>query len=185
MERLAHGGLEPASNNEEIDMGKGGFVLAAWFDLLSGEDHVITELLPFLADVSPDLVPQSVIDKAGGRFPTWFPTLGLSVDFKHLPPPPTSSSSSSVDQYGIQTRTVGVYIRSYFLIEGRQDMTAEIWTAPSRIGKGVEEEGWIDRMYCMASVTQSAMTVPASVNKAKGRRLDSAPKYHNVGVAKL
>jgi hypothetical protein len=29
------------------------------------------------------------------------------------------------------------------------------------------------------------MTVPASVNKAKGRRLDSAPKYHNVGVAKL
>lgn len=206
MERMTHGeSRSTMKENEErkgpdgIDMGKGGFVHAAWLDLLSPEDHVITQILPLFADICPDLVPVSVAKEAGRHGPLWFPTLGLSADFKHLPPVMPSvtqnsdqfstqsvtsltPSSLSLNEHGIQTKTVGVYIRGYFLIEGRFDMTVEVWTAPSMIGKGVEEYGWRDRMYCMTSMTQSAMTISAAVNKAKGKRLDGT---HGSGMSKL
>jgi len=85
----------------------------------------------------------------------------------------------SGDASGTGKRTVGIFVTVKFTIEGRYELTSEIWTAPSEIGKGIEEDGWQDRMFCMASVTQSALTVPASVNfkkaTSKGTPIQSKP----------
>jgi hypothetical protein len=94
--------------------------------------------------------------------------LALSADFKYRVPSPTNPAP------GIAPRTVGVFVAVKFIIEGRYELTSEIWTAPSEIGKGIEESGWQDRMFCMASVTQSALTVPASVNFKKATRKGTA-----------
>jgi hypothetical protein len=161
-------------------------VWAAWFQMKDMEDVASTPLVAFLADISPDLLPEVLLKQRGPMYVTllsvmslytddsskrnpsivcfrWVPTLALSLDFKYrVPANPTP---------GIAPRTFGVFLTSRFLIEGRHDTTCEVWTSPCEIGNGIEEDGWQDRMFCMVSATQSALTVPPAVNfkHAKGK----------------
>lgn len=154
MERLAS--LEHAGNAESGDLGGGIFEWGGWYEMVDEGDIITPPLISFLGDVSPLLLPQSIAAKR--EVPMWVPTLGLSIDFKYHVPAPGEIIP------GIAKRTVGIFFTSKFLIEGRHDVTAEIWTAPSAIGQGVEEPGWQDRMFCMALVNQSATSAPAEMN---------------------
>jgi len=81
----------------------------------------------------------------------------LSVEYKAEIP----------DDLLISKRTLGVYSRTSFMNEGRHDVYVEIWTAPSNLGEGVEEEGWRDRQVCLGIATQTALVVPSDVNVRK------------------
>ncbi|KIM23766.1 hypothetical protein M408DRAFT_332141 [Serendipita vermifera MAFF 305830] len=147
-----------------VDLGGGGSVWAAWFQMKNEEDVSSTPLAAFLADVSPELLPEVLAKQRG---PMWVPTLGLTLDFKHRSPSQAP---------GIAPRTFGVFLTSKFLIEGRHDLTCEVWTAPCEIGEGTEQVGWQDRMFCIASATQSALTVPPAANfrKATGGKSNTS-----------
>ncbi|KIM23765.1 hypothetical protein M408DRAFT_11350 [Serendipita vermifera MAFF 305830] len=137
LESQTHG---HASTNP-MDLGGGGSVWGAWFQMKNEEDISSTPLAAFLADVSPEFIP-----KGSKQSPVWLPTLGLTMDFKHRTPSQAP---------GIAPRTFGVFLTSKFLIEGRHDLTCEVWTAPCEIGEGTEQVGWQDRMFCIASSTQT------------------------------
>lgn len=149
------------SATNPMDLGGGGSTWGGWYQQLDQRDFITLQMLSFLGDIVPELLPESV---AKERDAMWFPTLAMSVDFKHRPSMPNNETP------GIASRTVGIFVTMRYLIEGRYEATSEIWTAPCAIGEGMEEEGWQDKMYCLASVTQSAMTVPAMVNFNKSKR---------------
>ncbi|PVG01688.1 hypothetical protein CPB86DRAFT_834002 [Serendipita vermifera] len=144
------------------DLGGGEFKWATWLEMTNPEDHITAPMLPVLTDLNTGILPRKF---ARMREPMWFPTLTLSLDFKHQIPPPNSVP-------GIASHTVGVFMTTRSLIEGRKEVAVEVWTAPSGIGKGEVVEGWQDRMFCLAVATQSLMTVPAALNYAKRSQKD-------------
>lgn len=92
--------------------------------------------------------------------------MAISIDFKHRIP--------SVGTLGIHPRTAGLFMTTGFMLEGRHDLTVEVWTAPCSIGAaGLEpiDPNWRDKQVCLAVGTQLALTVPGSVNEAKGERM--------------
>lgn len=72
-----------------------------------------------------------------------------------------------LDNDKVSKRTVGIYTRSTFMLEGRHDVYAEVWTAPSNISEGVEVEGWQKDQVCLAISHQMALAVPPGVNERK------------------
>jgi len=68
---------------------------------------------------------------------------------------------------------VGLYSRSSFMDDGRHDVSAEIWTAPSNLGEGAETDGWRDKQVCLGIVTQTALVVPADVNVRKAAKANA------------
>jgi hypothetical protein len=82
----------------------------------------------------------------------------LSLEFKAKIP----------DDPAFSQRTVGLYSCGRFMHEGRHDAYVEVWTSPTDIGEGVEEEGWREKQVCLATTHQMALTVPRSVNERRG-----------------
>lgn len=179
MDKLAVG----QAAQHQGDLGGGEFIWAGWVEILGSEDTITVPMLPFLADLTPDVIPR-VLDPerapmyapfstrnklcSANSIQRWFPTLALTVDFKYRVP------STSEIPAGIAPRTVGLFVTNRFLIEGRHAHVVEIWTAPSGIGEGVEDEGWRERMFCLASAAQTALSVPGAVNVAKGKRREGS-----------
>jgi len=93
----------------------------------------------------------------------WLPTLALTIQFFH-PIPPTSSPDHA-------SRTVGLYVTSNFMVDphGRHDTNVEVWTAPSSIGEGEVREGWRDKQVCLATASQMALAMPASLVRKKSK----------------
>lgn len=154
MERIA--ALPYVSDSDGGDLGGGIFEWGGWYQMLDEEDVITPQVVCFLGDVAPWMLPQSILAKR--EAPMWVPTLAFSVDFKYHVP------TASEDVPGISKRTIGIFFTSKFLIDGRHDVTAEIWTAPSEIGRGHEEPGWQDKMFCMGLVNQTVTCVPAAMN---------------------
>ena len=90
----------------------------------------------------------------------WVPTMVMTVEFKF--PLPKSWDGQS-------NRTVAVYSRGKFVNDpsGRHDSYAEVWTAPTNIGEGVEAGDWKDKQRCLAVATQMALVVPVEVNSRR------------------
>ncbi|KAG8813806.1 hypothetical protein FRC17_001412 [Serendipita sp. 399] len=156
---------------DDVDLGGSGFVWGGWYEMVDEDEVLSYSLVSFLTDVSPLFLPDSLAAKRDTFF--WVPTLAMSIDFKYRIPSPSELAQLP----GIAPRTVGVFYSSKYLIEGRHDCIAEIWTAPCGIGQsGVAiDENWRDRMFCMAVGTQSAMSVSASMNtKHEGKGRNSA-----------
>ncbi|KAJ7256823.1 thioesterase-like superfamily-domain-containing protein [Mycena haematopus] len=150
-------------------IGGGGLVWGAWFELTDPDERITPTSIAFLADIFinlPALIPRS---QRSGLVPaeTWFPTMTLSIEFKAPIPPPSQRHSA---------RTVGLYSTGTFWGEpqGRHDAYVEIWTAPSNLGEGTEQDGWRDNQFCLATATQMALTLPMEVNA--GRAKYDAPK---------
>jgi len=76
----------------------------------------------------------------------------------------------------IHPRTVGLYVRTGIMVEGRHDIYAEVWTAPCGIGDttAAVDPDWRDRQVCLVVANQIAMTMPGSVNGEKGRKAQAA-----------
>ncbi len=76
----------------------------------------------------------------------------------------------------IHRRTVGLYVRTGILVEGRHDVYAEVWTAPCGIGDSTAavNPDWRDRQACLVVANQMAMTMPGSVNREKGKSAKTA-----------
>lgn len=77
---------------------------------------------------------------------------------------------------GIHPRTVGLYVRTGIMVEGRHDVCAEVWTAPCGIGDSTTavNPDWRDRQVCLVVANQMAMTMPGSVNREKGKSAKAA-----------
>lgn len=89
-----------------------------------------------------------------------FPTLTISLLF-HAALPVTAPYLS--DQY-----TLGVYSPGGSPIhQGRHEQRIEVWTAPSGVGQGAEQEGWRERSMLLCTSTQAALTAAGR----KGGRL--------------
>lgn len=69
----------------------------------------------------------------------------------------------------IHPRTVGLYVRTGIMVEGRHDVYAEVWTAPCGIGDSTAtvDPDWRDRQVCLVVANQMALTMSGSVNSAK------------------
>lgn len=65
-------------------------------------------------------------------------------------------------------RTVGIYSKGTFINDPQQrhDMYTEVWTAPSNLAQGRDEDGWRDSQRCLVTSTQMALTIP---NIGKGK----------------
>ena len=98
----------------------------------------------------------------------WFPSLAITYEFKHRVP--------TLGTPNIHPRTVGLYVRTGIMVEGRHDVFAEVWTAPCGIGDStaVVDSDWRDRQVCLMVANQIAMTMPGSVNSAKGKGATAA-----------
>ena len=69
-----------------------------------------------------------------------------------------------------KTSPISLKISGRFLNEGQHDVYVEIWSAPGPIARGeVREEGWRDKMVCIAISTQMALWVSMDVNMRKGK----------------
>jgi len=153
--------LAKANNPRESN---GGFDVGEWYEILGEEKgHTFSlSAIAFLADMgrnSPGILPKNI--RPGT---SWFPTLTMALEFKvklsSLPP-------------GTASRTFGVFSTGRFIHQGRHDSQTEIWTAPCGIGEKVEpdsdDEGWRDKMFCVAIASQMALTIPLEVNIRKGK----------------
>ncbi|KAG8772591.1 hypothetical protein FRC15_002630, partial [Serendipita sp. 397] len=136
---------------EDVDLGGSGFVWGAWYEMVDEEEVLSYSLVSFLADVSPLLLPDSLASKR--EAPYWVPTLAMSIDFKHHIPTPSELASLP----GVAPRTIGVLYTSKYLIDGRHDVVAEIWTAPSPIGQG----------YILGLIIQACNLVQASTSQSE------------------
>lgn len=76
----------------------------------------------------------------------------------------------------VHPRTVGLYVRTGIIVEGRHDVYAEVWTAPCGIGDSTVtvDPDWKDRQACLVVANQVAMTMPGSVNSQKGKNAKAA-----------
>jgi len=91
------------------------------------------------------------------------------VDFKSRIPPRSSC-------FGVNT--IGLFHQNRFMIQGRHEVYAEIWTSPSDIGDGFasggkEKVNWKNDMVCLAVSTQMALVVPMKINS---KRADAKTK---------
>ena len=102
-----------------------------------------------------------MIAECGNVCARWVPTMVMTVEFK-FPLPKTWEHQSH--------RTVAVYSRGKFVNDpsGRHDSYAEVWTAPTTVGDGVETDDWKDKQRCLAVATQMALVLPMEVNLRKG-----------------
>lgn len=120
-----------------------------WAALKHPEDIVDTAALAMFADVcgsQPELLPLDQRTSA-----TYFPTLTMSVHFHAAFPPPAP--------YLADHHTVGIYCPGGSqIVAGRHEQRAEVWTAPSAVGEGQEQDGWRERSLCLLSATQTALT---------------------------
>ena len=93
---------------------------------------------------------------------SWFPTMVLSLEFKS-PIPPASEAYAA--------RTVGIYSVGRFVSDPhhRHDTYVEVWSAPSKIGEGVDAGEWRSKQVCLATATQMSLTLPPEVNEARAR----------------
>lgn len=93
--------------------------------------------------------------------PSWFPTMVLAIDFKVKIPKDYSF------------RTVGLWAEGKHMQDGRHDNTVEVWTAPCEFGdrSAKIEPDWRKKQYCLCVSTQMALTLPLSVNEARGAKL--------------
>lgn len=55
-----------------VDLGGGGSVWAAWFQMRDEEDIASTPLISFLADISPDLLPDALARQRGPMYVVLF-----------------------------------------------------------------------------------------------------------------
>ena len=98
----------------------------------------------------PDIVNFRVAHQSARLYATMVAT----IEFKHrLPRSPSYSQN-----------TVAMYSHGRFLTDGRGDLTAEIWSAPPGIVGDITatvEEGWRDKMVCLAVTTQMAIAFTA------------------------
>ncbi|KAJ7741337.1 thioesterase-like superfamily-domain-containing protein [Mycena metata] len=145
-------------------VGGGSLVWGAWFALTGPSERVTPASIAFFADTflnMPSLLPR---EERGGLVPaqTWFPTVTMTIAF-HAPIPPPSARHAA--------RTVGLYSTGTFWGEpqGRHGSYVEVWTAPSELGQGVEEEGWRENQVCLATATQMALALPMEVNAGRAK----------------
>ncbi|QRV92741.1 thioesterase family protein [Ceratobasidium sp. AG-Ba] len=127
---------------------------------------------PTAVDLSPGLdifeSTPSLLSEAHGDGTTfmWHPTMVMTLEFKRQLPLRGTPCVSN--------RTFGVYSKSTFLEQGRHDIYAEVWSAPSNIGEGdgrdVDDESWKREMRCVAVTGQMALSVPFAINKSKGEK---------------
>lgn len=97
----------------------------------------------------------------------WFPSLAITYEFKHRVP--------AVGTPNIHSGTVGLYVRTGIMVEGRHDLYTEVWTAPCGIGDTATmiDPDWRDKQVCLVVANQVAMTMPGSVNSEKGRKAEA------------
>ncbi|KAJ7728852.1 hypothetical protein DFH07DRAFT_221135 [Mycena maculata] len=157
------------SRTDSATVGGGGLVWGTWLQLTGPDERITPASIAFLADTFinlPSLLPQS---ERGGLIPseTWFPTMTLVTEFK-APIPALSEKHA--------TRTVGLYATGTFWGEpqGRHDSYLEVWTAPSELREGIDQAGWRDDQFCIATATQMTLSLPMEVNA--GRAKYDAPK---------
>jgi hypothetical protein len=113
--------------------------------------------------------------------------MSLAISFLYRLP--LSSPSSPISTGGISNRTIGLYSQCRFLTgpAGRHDCYVELWTAPEgcdldtrsaavdalnangELKENEEGSKWKDRMVCIATSHQLALTIPMSVNTRKGK----------------
>ncbi|KIJ34872.1 hypothetical protein M422DRAFT_782747 [Sphaerobolus stellatus SS14] len=143
--------------------GPGGGTLewGAWLELTDPSERISSSMMPFFGDMLKNI--PSLLPKAHRPPTSWFPTMVLSVEYKAEIP----------DDPAISKRTIGLYSRSSFMNEGRNEMYVEIWTAPSNLGEGVESEGWQDKQVCLAIATQTGLSVPVEVNIRKAKKANT------------
>lgn len=151
---------ESSTRTNSSTIGGGGLEWGTWVELKDRTDRITPASLAFLADVSENMT--ELLYRVQGRDrDRWYPSLALTLEFKF----PIPQGSESI-------RTIGVYSKGTFVNDpqGRHDMYTEVWTAPSNIGEGQEEEGWRDKQRCLVTSTQMALTVPFARNmRQKGK----------------
>ena len=151
---------------------------AGWYQLKDDNDVWDQAALCFIADMGmnpADLVPSKYRPEGGPMFVfsvislcffrlnlcRWFPSLAITYEFKHRVP--------VLGTPNIHPRTVGLYVRTGIMVEGRHDVYAEVWTAPCGIGDSTAtvDPDWRDRQVCLVVANQMALTMSGSVNSAK------------------
>ncbi|KAF9533079.1 thioesterase-like superfamily-domain-containing protein [Crepidotus variabilis] len=140
------------SRTNSSTIGSGGLEWGGWFELK--DEPISNPALAFLADIvenTPSLLPKS--ERPGIASPMWFATLTFSIEFKNKIPSPSAKHAD---------RTVGLYSSGKFVThpQGRHDIYAEVWTAPSNIGEGNSNNNWRDDQVCLAVATQVALCIP-------------------------
>ncbi|TDL23165.1 hypothetical protein BD410DRAFT_721555, partial [Rickenella mellea] len=151
--------------SDKEDERTSGMEWGAWFELTGKGERITPASLAFFGDIFkslPELIPK---EERKGLGISWFPTMTMAIEFKA--PIPTASSGK------YSSRTVGLYHNGKFLHDpqGRHDAYVEVWTAPSEIGCGGEEEGWKGEQRCLAVATQMGLTVPVEVNLRRASKL--------------
>lgn len=67
MDRYYLDQMDALFNGEHVehtpDFGGGGYIWAGWVEMVNEGDSITPQMLPFLADLAPDLVPPSVVSK--------------------------------------------------------------------------------------------------------------------------
>ena len=113
----------------------------------------------------------------------------MSVSFLYRLPWSSAPTPDGNPNGSISKRTIGLYSQARFLNgpSGRHDAYVELWTAPegcdldtgsaaidpSLKGIGAEEEKesrWKEKMVCLATSHQMALTLPMRVNEGKAIR---------------
>ncbi|KAM0748566.1 hypothetical protein T439DRAFT_327824 [Meredithblackwellia eburnea MCA 4105] len=132
----------------------------AWCEFTRPEDEVDTNSLLFFADIFssiPELLPPD--EKVT---PHYYPTLAMSIQFHARLPLPSSFVSSRT--------TVGCYSTGYFIHDGRHEQLSQVWSAPSRIEEGEEEDGWREKSMILLTATQIALSVGLKALKPRPSR---------------
>lgn len=94
----------------------------------------------------------------------------LSIEFKHKIPRGASFSRNMA----------ALYSQGRFLTEGRHDVLVEIWTAPpgtpGQPPSSPPEDGWREKMVCIAVATQMSLTMSAEANQRRGKQAQASVK---------
>jgi Thioesterase-like superfamily len=64
-----------------VDLGGGGSVWAAWFQMKDAEDIASTPLVAFLADISPDLLPEFLLKQRGPMYVVLLSVMPVYADY--------------------------------------------------------------------------------------------------------
>ncbi|EJD42585.1 acid protease [Auricularia subglabra TFB-10046 SS5] len=126
------------------------------------KDELTPVMIPIVADLfrsTPELLRAHL---NGPKTINWYPTMVLSIEFKHRIPRGSSYARNMA----------ALYSQGRFLTEGRHDVTVEVWSAPpGTIGdrSAPVEKGWQDKMVCLAVATQMALTMSGDANLRRGK----------------
>ncbi|KAH7106612.1 thioesterase-like superfamily-domain-containing protein [Auriculariales sp. MPI-PUGE-AT-0066] len=155
--------------NDSSDINKNGVLeYGALLELTHPEDEVTAVTMPIFADMfrsTPVLLTAaegrtSITEGAGFN---WFPTMVLSIEFKHrLPRGPS-----------VARNRVAIYSESRFLTAGRHEVMIEVWTTPPGVlgdARPPLESDWREKMVCLAVSTQMALTMSGLENTKRGNR---------------